>query len=82
MDLLEYLQFGCNLTYLSDLTNPNMNINAWKYVINSIVPEQFSLKDWNEAVHYLCREDIQLHTAREAKDYLLNYNPQKTARCV
>ena len=77
MDLLDYLQFGCSLTYLSDLTNTH--VNTWKYVLNAIVPEQFPLKDWNQAIHYLCREKIQFHSAREAKEYLLNYNPQKTA---
>ena len=76
MDLLDYLQFGCNLTYLSDLTYTN--ISTWKFVISAIVPDEFPLKDWTEAVHYLCREKVEFDSATRAKEYLLNYKQQKS----
>ena len=70
--LLEALhaQIGC--MYLSDLPKPELfpliQQELWK-----CIPEQFSLREWCDAVHYLTGERRTFADQQTAADFLRNY---------
>ena len=69
-NLLGYLAIYCRVDYLSDLSlTPRC-----KEIISRTSDEMFSLDEWNEAIHYLCKENnVSFATVKSAKEYLLKH---------
>ena len=69
-DIYEYFAelFGC---YVSDL---RMNHQAdWDAKLVCAVPEeQFSIKEWNDFVSYVCGERLEFHHIEQVKECLIN----------
>lgn len=69
MNLLTFLAMKGRLDYLSDLRlTPRC-----KQFISEVENITFPLKDWNEAIHYLCKTELSFDDIESAKDYLLNF---------
>lgn len=68
-DLLDYLVEKTRVDYMSDL---KMSANL-KSTIMGIEPMQFPLKDWNQAIQYLCKTKITFEDADEARQFLIDY---------
>ncbi len=67
--LLAYLAIHCRVDYISDLSlTPKC-----KKVISSIDTQWFSLEEWTEVVHYLCKNDMTFDCIKSAKEYLIKY---------
>lgn len=65
-DISEILEC-CYLSDLHSLENKLLMIP----VLRSIRPEQYPLKEWNDAVHYILEQPKQFLESEEAYDYLL-----------
>lgn len=66
--LLDDITQQTGLLYISDL----LHSAAWRQVVQNIEPGYYSIKEWNEAVRYLCDGKDHLFTdAQAAKSYLL-----------
>ncbi|MDY4080427.1 MAG: hypothetical protein SOY97_02235 [Candidatus Metalachnospira sp.] len=65
-DLTEMI--GCE--YLS-----NLRSEQWKeplaLIIQKIVPENYTLEDWNESISYLTEKNKKFFTQKEARDFLI-----------
>lgn len=64
-------QTGC--MYLSDLHNPNF-LPAVQRALCRISPEQFELREWQDAVEYITGERFSFKSPKQAADYLKNYH--------
>lgn len=71
MGLLEFLAFKCGCLYLSDL-HGHGNMPLVQHAIREINPDQYDLKEWNDAVQYITGENVSFSTRQEALHYLLN----------
>ena len=40
-------------------------------VIQKIVPENYTLEDWNESISYLTEKNKKFFTQKEARDFLI-----------
>ena len=69
--LLTYLAIHCRVEFISDLTlTPQC-----KEVIAKIKDNAFSLDEWNDVVHYLCKvKDITFTSEKSAKEFLIKNN--------
>lgn len=70
MQILDFIAKQAKTLYLSDL---KINVN-WKSVIESISPEDFPLKEWNNAVSYLTGDTTVFQSPQEARTFLLTYD--------
>ena len=65
-DLTE--RIGCE--YLS-----NLRSEQWKeplsLIIQKIVPENYTLDEWNESISYLTEDNRKFSTQKEARDFLI-----------
>lgn len=68
-DILEYLRIICHLNYISDL----LQYRDWAKVVETIDVDCFSLKQWQEAVHYLTSKEIEFTSCEAAKAFLLSH---------
>lgn len=66
-DILEYLRKQCGMDYISDLATTD----RWKKVIAKTNVSEFSLEEWNEAVHYLKNTDLEFMESDVAWSYLI-----------
>ncbi|MFR9310059.1 hypothetical protein [Hydrogeniiclostridium mannosilyticum] len=70
LDLLEFLTYQSGCDFLSDLHDPENSSFVYK-AIYRIEPEQFSLKEWNEAARYITGRNVAFCSRREAYRFLL-----------
>lgn len=68
-NLLAYLAIYCRVDYISDL---KLTQNC-KQIITTIKPTTFPLKEWNDAVQYLCKNKKSFNSVEQAKEYLMKY---------
>lgn len=67
--LLDWLAEACGGINLSDLRDTQ----AWQAELERVAPEEFPLRDWNEAVHYIFLQPMKFSDAADAKSCLLRY---------
>jgi len=71
-ELLQDLANLTGCTYISDLRFlPEPDII--KVFLEMIVPCEYSIADWNLAVHYLTNNRVEFLSVEEAKKYLIDY---------
>ncbi len=70
--LLEILAFRSGCMYLSDLHQPG-RLPAIRRAIQNILPQQFSLWEWQDAVAYITGEQLPFESPEQAADYLKNF---------
>ncbi len=63
------LQAGC--LYLSDLPHPIYRFSI-QHALRSLSPKWFSLKEWNDAVEYITRQNRSFETEEQAWQFLLD----------
>lgn len=71
LGLLEYLSFQAGCLYLSDLPQPKFRL-CIQHALWGLSPEWFSLKEWNDAVVYITRQDRSFETEEQAWQFLLD----------
>lgn len=70
-NLLAYLAIQCRVDYISDLS---LTLRC-KTVIEHIREDSFTLSEWNDTIHYLCKnKDLTFDSKKLAKEYLLHMN--------
>lgn len=58
ISLIEYLHYKVGCDYISDLKHLGMTDRiTLLYVMYKITPEEFTLKEWNEALTYILNEE-------------------------
>lgn len=70
--LLEILAFRSGCMYLSDLHQPGL-LSAILRALQNILPQQFSLWEWQDAVAYITGEQHPFESPEQAADYLKKY---------
>lgn len=70
--LLELLQYLVGCMYLSDLPDSS-NLLMIQSALKKIDPNNYSLREWNDAVHYITRQDLHFSRQNDAARYLINY---------
>lgn len=73
MDLLEDLYRNCGCMYLSDLKAAWMRPIIF-FRINKMDPQNYPLKDWNEAVWYLTGIKRQHQDPVKAKESIIQWS--------
>lgn len=71
--LLEILASQTECMYLSDLHNPEF-LPAIRRALCGISPEQFELREWQDAVAYITGEQLSFKSQKQAADYLKKYH--------
>ncbi len=71
ISLLELLASRCGCMYLSDLHLP-YNFFSIRRALSKITPSDYSLWEWNDAVHYITGQALAFETQEQAMRYLLN----------
>lgn len=67
-NLLNDLLAAMGYAYLSDLRFQSLD----KRVIENIIEEQYTMKDWNEAISYITNLSKEFATPQEAKTFLMS----------
>lgn len=70
--LLENLALQSDCMYLSDLHSP-IFLPGIRRALCCISPEQFTLREWQDAVAYITGEQISIESPEQAAEYLKNY---------
>lgn len=71
-NLLEILVVKSGCSFMSDLPL-KAKADLPRQVIEDLAADDFSLIQWNEAIHYITRIDNKFATCEEAKEYLCQY---------
>ena len=71
LGLLVYLSLQAGCLYLSDLPQPKYRYSI-QHTLRGLSPDRFSLKEWNDAVAYIIRQDRSFITEEQAWQYLLD----------
>lgn len=69
-ELLDILSEKTGCMYLSDLKFMS-DTSSIKTVIKRLNPQDFSLKEWYDAVNYLTEQTVSFSSEIEAKNFLL-----------
>ncbi len=69
--LLAYLSLQAGCLYLSDLPHPKYRFSI-QHALRSLSPKWFSLKEWNDAVEYITRQNRSFETEEQAWQFLLD----------
>lgn len=69
MGLMDFLAKKADTEYISDLKYLK-DFDEIKSIIKRISPDDYSLAEWNDAVHYFTGVNKQFTTALEAKNFL------------
>ncbi len=69
--LLAYLSLQAGCLYLSDLPHPIYRFSI-QHALRSLSPKWFSLKEWNDAVEYITRQNRSFETEEQAWQFLLD----------
>lgn len=67
--LLEHIAQYCNCDYLSDLRNRNVRIPV--AVVEEMKPEDYPLREWEDAFQYLIGLEHHFENCQQAKQELL-----------
>ena len=72
LGLLEQLSFQTGCMYLSDLHNPNL-LPLIQHAAGKIIPQDYSLWDWEDAVHYITGQKRPFESQAEAAAFLREF---------
>ncbi|MCD2493008.1 hypothetical protein LQE92_10245 [Lacrimispora sp. NSJ-141] len=72
MELLEYLRIQTDCAYISDLRG-STRFHSIKNAIDHCHVQQYSLREWNDAVEYITGKAILFSKAEEAAECLKSY---------
>ncbi|WP_130861581.1 hypothetical protein [Bacilliculturomica massiliensis] len=61
---------GC--IYLSDLRQ-KMREKRFLLILEQIVPEEYTIEDWNDTVHYLCGRKVEFQKKEDALACLCDF---------
>ena len=70
--LLDELAGMTGCLYLSDL-RLKMKDTRFLRILEQIVPEEYTIEDWNDTVHYLCGRKATFQTKEEALACLIDF---------
>ena len=70
LSLLDHLQAAVNCNYLSDL-HASYLLPSIQLAVTRCSPHNYSLKDWNDAVHYIFPSAPSFDSPEAAQRYLL-----------
>lgn len=70
LSLLDHLQAAVKCNYLSDL-HATYLLPSIQLAVTRCCPDDYSLKDWNDAVHYIFPSAPSFHSPESAQRYLL-----------
>lgn len=65
LGLLVYLSLQAGCLYLSDLPQPKYRFSI-QHALRGLSPDWFSLKEWNDAVAYITRQERSFETEEQA----------------
>ncbi len=71
MSLLDDLAGLANCLYLSELRRPEIRIRLGE-LISRLEEKEYSLKEWEDAVHYLTTCSIRFETVSQARHFFLS----------
>lgn len=71
LGLLVYLSLQAGCLYLSDLPHPKYRFGI-QHALRGLSPDWFSLKEWNDAVAYITRQERSFETEEQAWQFLLD----------
>ena len=75
-DLLDRLTKAADCSYLSDLHNPTCLPSVCK-AISKLHADDYTVREWNEAVHYITGENAVFGKASDAQAFLIQYGDEK-----
>lgn len=70
--LLDYLAGKLGCVYLSDLPRYRDTADMRALLLN-ISEQEYSLRDWNDALSYLFKKSLEYSSVSEAKEYYKNH---------
>ena len=73
MGILEQLAERSGCQYLSDLPQPGRREQI-RRSLSDLRPDQFPLREWNDAASYITRVPCAYATPEEAREALLRYS--------
>lgn len=73
LGLLEQLSFRTGCMYLSDLHTPAL-LPLIQHAVRNISPQDYSLWEWNDAVHYITGQKHSFENQAEAAAFLKQLN--------
>lgn len=81
LDLIDalYERVGCD--YISSLRNPR-NYPAIALVISRMEPEDYPLRQWQDAAHYISGQNEIFHSSSEARAFLKSFLSQNNNAAV
>lgn len=71
--LLEKLAMKAGCGYLSDFHAPIYAPDVYTAAATLQNPQDYTLKEWNDAVHYITGRHVTYRSAQQAHDALLSY---------
>lgn len=81
LELLEYLSLRAGCMYLSDLHQSKYRFSI-QHALRGLSPEWFSLKEWNDAVAYITRQDRSFETEEQAQQFLLDCSASPECKAI
>lgn len=74
MDLLEVLVTMTHCMYISDLAQPHV-LPLIRRAVLGLQARDYSLREWNDTVEYITRQNKHFDTCEEARAFLLEFRP-------